>query len=129
MKSAYDEALRLSIQGTLEQFEAAAERFYGKPLEEARLDVEQLKKVWAESPINPYREEKPMKKFLVTFQRLGGHHDFRLPVTASEMAACERPIKEFVEQALERTNVTVTITDGKGQLNYGLLGEFTITPL
>jgi len=123
----YDEALRTSVHGTLAEFEVAVTAHLGRT---PATPMEKLKRLWAESDVNPYnKKEKPVKAFLVTFQRLGTLRDYPIPVKATEVAACEKPIKDFVETVLEQQNVIVTIIDGKGQLNYGLLGEFTIQPM
>jgi hypothetical protein len=87
---------------------------------------------------NPYKEEAMKQQlFLVRFQRIGALHHYRgytRLLEAESMAALEAPVTEILNDIFEEelhtppANVQVTIIDDKGQINYGLLGEFTITP-
>jgi hypothetical protein len=74
-----------------------------------------------------------VNRYLVTFSRIGhigqGH---RQGFEARTVEGLEGPITEFVNNVLKKgaatADVTVTIDPElmKGQLNYGLLGNFTI---
>lgn len=75
-----------------------------------------------------------MPEFIVHYKRLGRHRDVRQVHRASTMGALEAPIQEFAESVLGKgeanANITVTINTAAetGQLDYGLKGEFTISP-
>lgn len=71
-----------------------------------------------------------MKTFYVIFTRIGsrpGHGNF---FEARTMAALEKPLTEYVQDVLGKDEGTVVVTvdpENKiGQIDYGLLGNFTI---
>lgn len=69
------------------------------------------------------------KLFFVTFVHLDGRlHGKQVPFEAPNVAALEPEIQSFVDSRLgEGTQVTVIPSLMRGQVNYGLKGEFTIT--
>ena len=75
----------------------------------------------------------PMKKlFMVHFTRVGNElKDYTGGFEAVSIEALEPKIQEFVDGVLDKEPGQVTVTvdpDNKvGQLDYGLLGNFTIS--
>lgn len=141
-----DDLLRVSVQGTFDEFVVAAKDHFEKnPIVQnySETQFRDLQRRWADWVDNPYKKgakpvPPPLKKFMVTFSRIGSDPDWqgwRTIVQAPELAAVVGPLKAVVDGIFEdeydvpAANIPVTLIDDKGQLNYGLLGEFTVVEM
>lgn len=71
---------------------------------------------------------KEMRGYYVNFERLEKVGRYRDYYEAESVPALEGPIQEFVDQVVgEGRTVTIIPDQMRGQVNYGLAGEFTIT--
>lgn len=141
-----DKLFEISVKGTFREFAVAARKFYGSAIADYTEErFKRLHKTIAEHDLNPYKKQevkKPvppkMRIFRVTFARIGSNPDYRgwsVMVQATEIGATVAPITKIVngifedEYEIPQANIQVTLVDDKGQINYGLIGEFTVVDM